>query len=98
MLNELAGISEKPVPVIQRAVEGIRRIMDIAEQCILEGKPEEITSRVSARKMPEVEELRRARGEVLYKYSLDALITDHSNYFAHLLLGYREKNNDFSKH
>jgi len=60
--------------------------MVITEQCILEGKPEEITSRVSARKMPEVEELRRARGELLYKYSREELITDHSTYFAHYYL------------
>ena len=65
--------------------------MDIAEQCIPEGKPEEIASRVSARKMPEVEKLRRARGEVLYKYSRDELITDHSTYFAHYYLDIEKK-------
>jgi len=77
------GISGKSIPLIQRAVEGIQRIMNIAEQCIPEGKPEEIASTVLARKMPEVETLRRARGKVLYNYGRDELITDHSTYFAH---------------
>ncbi|MDH4291408.1 MAG: hypothetical protein OEV56_02220 [Dehalococcoidia bacterium] len=60
--------------MIQRAVEGIQRIIYIAEQCISEGKPEEIASTILARKRPEVEKLRRARGEVLYNYGRDELI------------------------
>jgi len=72
--NKLVGISEKLVPVVQRGVEGIQRIMDNAEHCIPEGKPEKITSRVLAGKVPEVEKLRKARGEVLYNYSRDGLI------------------------
>ena len=77
--------------MIQRAVEGIQRIMDIAEQCIPEGRPEEIASRVLAGNMPEVEKLMKARGEVLYNYSRNELITDHSTYFAHYYLDIEKK-------
>jgi hypothetical protein len=61
------------------------------------GKPEGIVSTVLARKTPEVEKPRKARGEVLYNYSRDELIADHSTHFAHYRLD-TEKGNDFCKH
>jgi len=60
--------------------------MDFAGQCMREGKPEEIEPRVLASKMPEVEKLRKTRGEVLYEYIRDELITHHSTYYAHYYL------------
>jgi len=41
--------------------------------------------------MAEAEELRRARGEVLYNYGSDELIADHSAYFAHYYLDMENK-------
>jgi glyoxylase-like metal-dependent hydrolase (beta-lactamase superfamily II) len=76
------GISKNPKVVIQRALDGIQRIMDIAEQCVKEGKPDQIEPRVLASKMPELEKLRKSRGETLYEYTRDELITHHSTYFA----------------
>jgi len=61
-------------------------LINIAEQCIKEGKPEEIEAKALASKMPEVEKLRKTRGEVLYKYTRDELITHHSTYFAQYYL------------
>lgn len=80
------GISKNPKEVLQRAIGGIQKIMDIAEECVLEGKPEQIEPRVLASKMPEVEKLRKTRGEVLYEYTRDELITHHSTYFAQYYL------------
>ena len=80
------GISNNPRAVIQRALDGIQRIMDIAEQCVREGKPEQIEPRVLASKMPELEKLRKTRGETLYEYIRDELITHHSTYFAQYYL------------
>jgi len=74
-------------------VEGIQRITDSPEQCIPEAKPEEATSRILARKMPEALKLRRAGGKVLYNYGYDGLITDHSNLLRPLLLGFGEETN-----
>jgi len=80
------GISNNPEAVIRRALEGIQLIMDIAEQCVREGKPEQIEPRVLASKMPELEKLRKPRGEALYEYTRDELITHHSTYFAQYYL------------
>lgn len=76
------GISKNPKVVIQRALDGIQRIMDIAEQCIKEGKPEQIEPRVLASKMPELEKLKKTRGTALYDYTKNELVTHHSTYFA----------------
>jgi len=80
------GISDRPREVLRRTLAGIKRIMDIAAQCVKEGKPEEIERRVLASKMPEVEKLRNTRGEVLYEYTKNELITHHSKYFAEYYL------------
>lgn len=80
------GISNNPKAVIKCALDGIQRIMDIAEQCVREGKPDEIEPRVLASKMPELEKLRKSRGETLYEYVRDELITHHSAYFAQYYL------------
>lgn len=80
------GISNNPKAVIQRALDGIQLMINIAEQCLREGKPEEIEARVLASKMPEVEKLRKTRGEALYEYTRDELITHHSTYFSQYYL------------
>jgi glyoxylase-like metal-dependent hydrolase (beta-lactamase superfamily II) len=80
------GISYEPEVVIRRALDGIQRIIDIAEQCINEGKPEEIEPRVLASKMPELEKLIKTRGTALYEYTKNELVTHHSTYFAQYYL------------
>lgn len=80
------GISYEPEVVIRRALDGIQRIIDIAEQCIKEGKPEEIEPRVLASKMPELEKLIKTRGTALYEYTKNELVTHHSTYFAQYYL------------
>ena len=80
------GISNNPKVVIQRALDGIQRIIDIAEQCVIEGKPEQIEPRVLASKMPELEKLKKTRGNALYEYTKNELITHHSTYFAQYYL------------
>lgn len=51
-----------------------------------QGKPEEIEPRVLASKIPEVQKLRKTRGEILYQYTRNELITHHSKYFAEYYL------------
>ena len=85
------GIHNNPKEVIQRTLTGIKSIIDIAEQCIKEGKPEEIEPKVLASKMPEVEKLRKTRGEKLYQYTSNELITHHSKYFAEYYLNKIQK-------
>ena len=80
------GICDKPGACMQRSLGGIQRIIDIADNCVKDGKTEEIESRVLASKMPEVEKLRKTRGKVLYEYTRDELITHHSTYFAQYYL------------
>lgn len=80
------GIAVSPKTVIQQALDGIQKILDIAAQCLKEGKPEQIESRVLTSKIPEVEKLRKPRGETLYEYTKNELITHHSTYFAQYYL------------
>ncbi len=88
------GISDNPETVINRALDGIQRIFDIAEQCMREGKPEEIEPKVLASKMPELEKLKKTRGNALYEYSRNELVTHHSTYFAQYYLGlFQNKSN-----
>jgi glyoxylase-like metal-dependent hydrolase (beta-lactamase superfamily II) len=80
------GIDTNPKTVILRALEGIQRILEIAAQCLSEGKPDEIEPRVLASKMPELEKLKIPRGQALYEYTKNELITHHSTYFAQYYL------------
>ena len=80
------GITQDPKTVMQRVLEGIERIMSIAAECVKKGKPDGIAPRVIASKMPEIEKLRKTRGETLYEYVRDELITHHSTYFAQYYL------------
>jgi glyoxylase-like metal-dependent hydrolase (beta-lactamase superfamily II) len=75
------GISMEPQTVIERALAGIKRIMDIAERCVQSGQPELIEASVLESKMPEVEKLKN-RAMSLFEYTRDELITHHSKYFA----------------
>ena len=80
------GISNNPKAVMHRALDGIQRIIDIAEQCMRERKPEQIEPRVLASKMPELEKLKKKRGNTLYEYTRNELVTHHSTYFAQYYL------------
>ncbi len=85
------GISDAPQMVIKRALEGMQRLLDIGAQCIAEGKPEEIESRITASKLPEAKKLLKPRGKVLYEYTLEELIPHQSTSFAKYYLDMLEK-------
>ena len=76
------GICDKPKEVMQRALDGMQRLLDIGAKCVEERKPEEIASRVLASVMPEVEKLGVARGESLYQYMGQELVPSMSRAFA----------------
>jgi len=82
----LYGIHDKPTELIQRALNSFQQLMDIAAQCIEEGKPEEIEPRVFASKMPEVEKLRKTRGEIVYEFIKDLPAANYSKSFAQYYL------------
>jgi glyoxylase-like metal-dependent hydrolase (beta-lactamase superfamily II) len=86
------GIDTDPKTVISRALDGIQRILDIAAQCVREGKPEQIEPGVLASKMPELEKLKKPRGQALYEYTKNELITHHSTYFAQYYLNHIHSN------
>lgn len=85
------GISDKPKEVIQRALDGMQRLMDIGAQCLAEGKPREIAPRVLAHKQLETEKLKAARGNILYEYTRDELNTHHAEAFAKYYLDLQKK-------
>jgi glyoxylase-like metal-dependent hydrolase (beta-lactamase superfamily II) len=85
------GISDNPRKVMQRALDGMRRLMDIGAQCVKEGKPEEIEPRITASKLPEAKKLLTARGKILYEYVLEELIPHQSTYFSQYYLNLRHE-------
>ncbi len=60
--------------------------MGIAAGCVKEGKLDEIEKRVLESKMPELEKLKKTRGNALYEYTKNELVTHHSTYFAQYYL------------
>ena len=76
------GIRDNPKELIQRSLNSMQQLMDIGSQCVAEGKPEEIASRVLAIRMPEAEKLRAARGETVYEHEGIELATSLSAAFA----------------
>jgi glyoxylase-like metal-dependent hydrolase (beta-lactamase superfamily II) len=76
------GIHDKPAELLQRSLTGFRKLMEIAAQCIEEGKPEEIEPRVFASKLPEIEKLRKTRGETVYQTTKDVPASIYSRNFA----------------
>jgi glyoxylase-like metal-dependent hydrolase (beta-lactamase superfamily II) len=75
------GISDKPQYVIKRALDGMKKLMEIGAQCAAEGKLAEMEDRITASKMPEVEKLRDTRGEVVYQYVVEELLPHQATAF-----------------
>ena len=76
------GIAGKPNEVMQCALTGMQKLMDIGAKCLAEGKPEELVSRIYASKVPETEKLLATRGKVLFDYITNELNTHHAEAFA----------------
>ena len=85
------GISEKPQMVIQRALDGMQRLLDIGAQCVAERKPEEIEGRVKAVVLPEAEKVRGIREEKLYEYFSKDFIPHLARNFANYYLTLYQK-------
>ena len=79
------GIIDEPQTVYTRALAGIQRILDIADQCVKAGKPGEMESKVLASRVLDIENLKK-RSQELYDYTRQELITHHSTYFAQFYL------------
>ncbi len=63
------GIVEKPKQIIAQAIKNVQQLVDIGTEYIKEGKPESISDKVYEVILPELEKLRKARGEALYQYA-----------------------------
>lgn len=85
------GINDNPKKVIQRALNGMQRLLEIGAQCIAEGKPEEIEPRVTASKLPEAEKFIKTRGRTIYEYTIEELIPHQSTSFAKYYLNLQQK-------
>jgi glyoxylase-like metal-dependent hydrolase (beta-lactamase superfamily II) len=76
------GIIDKPKEVIMRALDGMRQLLDMGKKCISDGKPEEIASKTYDMIMPELEKLRKVRGENVYRYATEEHIATQVKLFA----------------
>ena len=79
------GISEEPEKLIRGAIERIEELLDTCAQCVEEGRPDQMASRLYEVKLREVEKL-KARGSELYDYMRKELIDAQSKIFAEMYL------------
>jgi glyoxylase-like metal-dependent hydrolase (beta-lactamase superfamily II) len=76
------GISNKPGEVIERALGLMKGLMAIGAACMDEGRPEEIAPKLRTLMAPELEKIRKARGDDLYLYLRDELVVSCSEAFS----------------
>lgn len=76
------GISEDPQKVFDLALADMQTLMDIGEECMRTGKPEDIELRVLAHKQKESEKLLVPRGRVLFEYVREELNTHQAVAFS----------------
>lgn len=62
------GICDKPKEVMTRSIGKMQALLDMGRECVESGKPEDIAPRMFNMILPELEKLRRTRGEALYEY------------------------------
>jgi len=76
------GIVGKPKQIMKRSINKIQQLLDIGNRYMKEGKPEKIAPAVYAMIMPELEKLRTARGEEIYRYAAGDHIATQAELFA----------------
>ncbi len=76
------GISDKPKQVMSRAIDNMQRLLDIGTKYVREGRPERIADKVYEMILPELEKLRKVRGEALYKYATQEHVPFQAKLFA----------------
>lgn len=81
------GISREPRKVIERALDRMQTLMDIGTACIKQQRPEEIVHRVREMMVPELEKVRKVRGEELYLYMKNELVPSCSEAFSSYVRG-----------
>jgi glyoxylase-like metal-dependent hydrolase (beta-lactamase superfamily II) len=79
------GICDESTQLLQRSLNEFQKLMDIAAQCVTEGKPEEIEPRTFASKLPELEKIRKTRGETAYKMTRGTAAQYSSNFAKYYL-------------
>lgn len=76
------GISDKPKQIITRAIEIIQALLQIGEDCLKQGNPDDIARKVLELELPELEKLKSARGEAMYKYASQEHVASQAKMFA----------------
>lgn len=76
------GITDKVSYVINRAIKQLEDQLEIGRTCIREGKPELIAEKIVEYVMPELEKLRKVRGEEVYTYAAFEHIPFQSKIYA----------------
>lgn len=82
------GIVDRPREVMARAIANMEELLSIGRKYIKEGKPELIAEKAFQAMLPELEKLRKTRGEALYKYSTQ----DHVGRQVHLFAQWCQDN------
>ena len=80
------GISDEPGKIIQRTIDKTQHLFEIARRYQKAGQPEKIAEEVYAAILPELEKLRAARGEEVYRYAAGSHIATQAKYFAKFFL------------
>ena len=81
------GITDKVSYVLNRAIKQLEDQLEIGRKFTSEGKPELITEKIMEYVQPELEKLRKVRGEEVYKYAA----VDHLPFQSKVYAEYCEK-------
>jgi glyoxylase-like metal-dependent hydrolase (beta-lactamase superfamily II) len=84
------GIESNPQEVFNRTLNEIQRLIDIADNCLNKGKPQEIGKSVLNDSMRNIENLKH-RSTELYEFTRDELLPYHSACFAGDYLKHKRK-------
>jgi glyoxylase-like metal-dependent hydrolase (beta-lactamase superfamily II) len=76
------GICDKPKEVMEKAIKNLENLIAIGQKYVSECKPEVIAEKVLEAILPELEKLRKVRGEELYQYTIKEHVPFQSKLYA----------------
>lgn len=76
------GIVDKPKEVMSQSIKKMQQLLDIGTKYVRQGKPELIADEAYKVMLPELEKLRPARGEAIYKYATGEHVSSQMKLFA----------------
>ena len=85
--TRIAFVSKRQIrlvdaPLLDLSIKKMQQLLDIGTKYVRQGKPELIADEVYKVMLPELEKLRPARGEAIYKYATGEHVSSQMKLFA----------------